>query len=63
VELDYVLGWALWGLGSSELLRERLLAKGDHPLPRTRDSSARAGRARDPRPLLRRSGRGNRPAR
>jgi predicted nucleotidyltransferase component of viral defense system len=28
VELDYVLGWALWGLGSSELLRERLLFKG-----------------------------------
>jgi uncharacterized protein len=28
VELDYVLGWALWGLGSSELLYERLLFKG-----------------------------------
>lgn len=28
VELDYVLGWALWGLGSSELLCERLLFKG-----------------------------------
>lgn len=28
IELDYVLGWALWGLGSSEFLRERLLFKG-----------------------------------
>lgn len=28
VELDYVLGWALWGLGRSETLRERLLFKG-----------------------------------
>lgn len=28
VEFDYVLGWALWGLGSSEILRERLLFKG-----------------------------------